>query len=80
MFKKVTRRGSKNGAKSTKFKATSNCNISSQKQAFDKLSKARMGLLYFKPIVCVISEILDYSKKVIFVTRTLSLLQVFIEF
>ena len=54
--------------------------MSSQKQAFDKLSKARMGLLYFMPTVCVISEILDYSKKVIFVTRTLSLLQVFIEF
>ena len=33
----------KNGAKSTKSEATSNCNISSLKQAFDILSKARIN-------------------------------------
>ena len=43
VFKKVTRKGSKNGAKVPKFKAPSNCNISSQKQAFDKLSKAKIN-------------------------------------
>ena len=52
MFKKVTRKGSKNGAKVPKFKAPSNCNISSQKQAFDKLSKAKINYYTCSYEVC----------------------------
>ena len=37
----MTRGGSKSGAKVSKF-GTINCNISNCKQAFDKLSKARI--------------------------------------
>ena len=38
----MTREGSKSEAKVPKLGATLNCNISSWKQAFDKLSKARI--------------------------------------
>ena len=43
VFKKVTREGSKSEEKVPKSEATLNCNISSHKQAFDKLSKARIN-------------------------------------
>ena len=52
VFKKVTREGSKNGAKVPKFKAPTNCNISSLKQAFDILSKARINYYAWTYGVC----------------------------
>ena len=55
VFKKVTLRGSKSEEKVPKSEATLNCNISSQKEAFDKLSKARIN--YYTWIYGV------YSKK-----------------
>ena len=50
--KEVTRGGSKSGAKVPKLGATLNCIISSWKQAFDKLSKARIYYYTYTYEVC----------------------------
>ena len=52
MSKKATRGGSKSEAKVPKYEATLNCNISSWKQAFDKLSKARIYYYTWTYEVC----------------------------
>ena len=50
--KKVTWEQQKIDAKVPKFGAPSNCNISSLKQAFDKLSKARINYYRWTYGVC----------------------------
>ena len=52
VFKKVTWVGSKSGAKVPELGATSKCNILSKKQAFDKLSKARINYYTWTYGVC----------------------------
>ena len=48
----MTRGGSKSGAKVPKYEATLNCNISSKKQDFYKLSKARIYYYTWTYEVC----------------------------